>query len=223
MEELKLKAVKRSKTGSADSNRLRKEDFVPAIVYGRDMSLSLKIKKGDLLELKRHHFSENLMINMSIEGENEPIYVLIKDLQYSPITGEAIHIDFKKISMEEEVSVKVPLEVRGEAKGIKEGGALEHHLWELEIRCLPRDIPSVIEVDVSELSMGESIHVSDLSLAKELKVLTDSSAVIVNVSAPMAEEVVEEGAVEGEASAEPEVLKEKPKVEGEAKEKGKES
>ena len=218
MEQIAIKAVKRENLGTGESKRLRKQGFIPAVVYGHNVNFSLKIPQSELLVLKKHHFSENLMINLFIEGEKEPLAVLVKDVQYSPLTEEVIHLDFLHISLKEKVSVKVPIEIKGEPKGVKEGGVLEHHLWEVEVKCLPTDIPESILVDISGLDIGDSLHIKDISFPENVEVLDDPDEVVVNVSAVKEEPEAEEAAVE--EGAEPEIIKEKPKEES-AKEENK--
>ncbi len=221
MEQIEIKAFKREKLGSGESGRLRKQGIIPTVVYGHNINLSLAIPRSELLILKKHHFSENLIINLSIEGENEPLSVLVKDVQHDPLTEDVKHLDFFHISLKEKVSVKVPIEIKGEPKGVKEGGVLEHHLWEVEVQCLPTDIPESVIVDISNLDIGDSLHIRDISAVENVEILEDPEEVIVSVAA--VKEESEEEAVE-EEGAEPQVIKEKPKEaasEDKDKEKGK--
>ncbi len=222
MNEIKLNVTKRGEKGSGVIRRMRKSGFVPAVVYSRGTNIPVKIKKNDLIILKRNHFSENIIITMAVDAEAEPLLTLIKDVQFDPLTEEVIHLDFIKVSLKEKVSVKVPVEVIGEPAGIKEGGILEHVLWEITVECFPTDIPRSIPVNVAELKIGDAIHIRELTLPEKVKVLHDPKDVVVLVSAPQAEE---EPVAATEEKVEPEVIKEKPKEEKEGeteKEKGKE-
>ena len=146
---------------------------------------------------------------------------LIKEIQYDPVHDNIIHVDFNEISLTKEIKVSIPITTRGESVGVKqEGGSLEHILWEVEIECLPTDIPKGIEIDITNLKLKDSIHVKDLSLPPKVKILNDPSAIVLTVAEPMKEEVVA-APVEGEVSQEPEVIKEKKEVpteEGKAEE-----
>lgn len=211
MEEIRIKAYsRRREIGSSASARIRKQGFLPAIVYGSEFNLPVKIKKQDVKVLQQHHFSENILINLEIEenGKSKSIPVLLKDYQRHPLTEEVIHLDFIKVSMEQEVVVKVPVEIKGEAQGVKEGGVLQHLLWELEVECLPRDIPESIVVDISSLKIGDSLHVGDLKLPENVRAVSEATEAVVTISSAMKEEEEELVLQEEE---EPEVIKEKPK------------
>jgi len=214
MEEVKIKALIKQERGTSKAKALRRENFVPAIVYGRGVNLSLKIEKKELKYLKQHHFSENIIINLEINNgtTEETIPVLLKDYQLNPLTEEVIHLDFIKVSMEEKVTVEVPVEVKGEAKGIKLGGVLERPLWNVEVECLPRDIPENIIVDISDLDIGHSIHIADLKVPEGVEITADPKEVVASITAPIKEEEIVE---EAEVVEEPEVVKEKPKEEAE--------
>ena len=215
MEEIKIKALAREETGTSEAKKLRRSKFIPGIVYGKDINTLIKIEKSELKYLKAHHFSENILINLEIKNKenSQNIPVLLKDYQLSPLTEEIIHLDFIKVSLEEKVAVEVPLEIKGVPKGVKAGGVLERILWNLKVECLPKDIPESIVVDVSELDIGDSIHVEDLVLPSGVIALTEPKEVVVTVLAPMKEEEV---VPEEEAVEEPEVIKEKPKEEKES-------
>ncbi|MBN2190879.1 MAG: 50S ribosomal protein L25, partial [Candidatus Aureabacteria bacterium] len=134
--------------------------------------------------------------------------VLIKEAQIDPMSNKIIHIDFKEVYMDEKIKTHVPVAEKGEAKGVKDqGGILEHILRELEIECLPGEIPEKIDVDISNLELGASIHVSDLTPPKGVKILTDSEEAIFSVAVPKEIEEPAAGEVsEEEAAAEPEVI-----------------
>jgi len=141
---------------------------------------------------------------------------LVKEIQYHPVREEIIHVDFNEISLTETIKVNVPVQVKGEAVGVKqEGGSLEHLLWEVEVECLPTNIPKEIQVDITALKLGEAIYVKDIIFPEGVKPLNDAGAIVLHVIAPMKEEVPAE-AIEGDAVTEPEVIKEKKEVPGEA-------
>ncbi len=229
MEDIFLEAQPREEIGKSKVSDLRHKGFIPAVVYaqGKD-SLSIKLSHKDVWGAIHQHRLENTVINLKFKEEKKEKTkpCLIKEIQYDPVQGDIIHIDFNEISLTKVIKVNVPVIAKGEPAGVKqEGGSLEHILWEVEVECLPTDIPKEIEADVSQLKIGDTIHVKDLSFPAKVKVLTPPEAVVLSVAAPIKEEVPV-APVEGEEAQEPEVIKEKKEVpeEGEAaaEEKGKE-
>lgn len=222
MEKVKIKTILREHVGKETSKKERKEGFLPAVIYSKDINLLVKIPLPSLKTLKSIHFSESTIIDMDIEGyksKDKTIPVLIKDTQYNPLTEEVIHIDFMKVSLTERIKVRVPVVLKGECQGVKEGGVVEQMLWEIAIEALPTDIPEKIEIDVSSLDIGHSIHVKELKLSTDIKVLESAEDTVVTVVAKREEEeVVEEVSEEVQ---EPEVIKEK-EDKDQQKEKGKE-
>jgi len=209
MEELLLGAEKRIEIGKSKVKEMRNKGFVPGVVYadGKEAQ-ALKISRHELLQLIHHHRIENVVLNLQIKDDTKKTRpCMIKEMQHDPVKGDIIHIDFNEISLTKAIKVNVPVVTRGEAAGVKnEGGALEHILWEIEVECLPTDIPKNIEVDISALKIGDSIHIKDMVFPAKVKVLVDADAVVLSVAAPMKEEVAP---VEGEEKLEPEVIKEK--------------
>ena len=214
MEEIFLDAQPRQEIGRGKVNDLRHKGFIPAVVYsGGKESAAIKVSHKEFLTLVHQHRAEGVVINLKIKDDKKKARpCLIKEIQYHPVYGEIIHVDFNEISLTEEIKVNVPVVAKGEPIGVKqEGGSLEHILWEIEVECLPTSIPKEIEVDVSALKIGDSVHIKDIVFPSGVKVLNDPSAIILSVAAPMKEEVVA-APVEGEETAEPEVIKEKKEV-----------
>ncbi|MGE5197267.1 MAG: 50S ribosomal protein L25 [Deltaproteobacteria bacterium] len=226
MEEIILDAQLREEIGKGKVKDLRGKGFIPAVLYGEGKtSLSLKVSHHELMGLIHHYRLENAIINLKIKDDKKakPRSCLIKETQYDPVTGDILHVDFNEISLTKTIKVNVPIVPKGEPAGVKqEGGSLERVLWEIEVECLPVDIPKEIEIDVSNLKMGDSIHVKDLAIPANVKVLSNPEAIVVQVVAPIKEEVPVEAAVEGEEKKEPEVIKEKKEVPEEEAEEGKE-
>jgi large subunit ribosomal protein L25 len=227
MERIKIKVDIRDVKGKEKAKKIRKNGFVPAIVYARGTNTILSIPPASLKQLRSMHFSESTIIDMEMgEGKGaETIHVLLKDIQFHPLTEAVSHIDFLKVSLEDKIRVRVPIILKGEAKGVKdEGGILEQVLRDLELEGLPLEIPQKIEIDVSELSIGHSLHVEDLTVAGNLRIVTDPKATVVTVVVKKEEIIEEAPAVEGAAPLEPEVIKEKKEeqVEGEETKEGKE-
>lgn len=212
MERVKIEVEKRDKTGKEAVKKMRKLGLTPAVVYSEDSNISLIVPIASLKILKAMHFSESTVIDMHIAKAktSESIPVLIKDMQFNPLTETVSHIDFLKVSLKEKIKVYIPIVLRGESKTAKEEGAtVEQILRELEVEGLPLDIPEKIEIDISELAIGHSLHVSDITIAGDLKIISDSKTTIVTVIAKQEEPVEEEVPLGEAAPTEPEVIKEK--------------
>jgi len=215
MEEIFLEAEPREETGRGKVSGLRRQGFIPAVIYAQGKpALSLKVSHRDLLRLVHQHRIESVVINLKIKDEkkHKERACLIKEVQYEPVHGEIMHVDFNEISLTQAIKVNVPVVAKGEPAGVKqEGGSLEHILWEVEVECLPTDIPKEIEVDVSNLKIGDAIHIKDITFPPKIKVLNDPAAIVLSVASPMKEEAAE-APVEGLEAQEPEVIKEKKEV-----------
>ena len=213
--QVKLKAERRTATGRSAARKLKARGAVPAIIYGaKDKPQPLQLSARDIHAMLSHASGENILVELEIDGEKSNRLALVKEIQHSPVGSDVLHIDFHAVSMDETIQADVPLEALGIANGVKNfGGLLEQSLRSLAIECLPRDLPDRITVDVSELNIGDSIHVRQIQLPPgvTLKVLPDLTAF--SVLAPVVEE--EPVVAEAEAAAAgPEVIREK-KEEGE--------
>jgi len=220
MEELHLKAQPREEIGKNKVSKLRNLDWIPAVIYSQGKKTqALKVSSRELTALLHGHRSENIIIKLDVQQPPDKVKehnVLIKELQHDPVTEEILHIDFNEISLTKAINVKVPLVAKGEAIGIKQdGGSLEHLLWELEVECLPTQIPAQIEVDITNLKIGDAVHIKDLEIPKGVKVLHDPQMVVFSIAAPVKEEALQPAAGEEGALQEPEVIKEKKKEEEE--------
>ncbi len=231
MEELILEAAVRQGIGTNKAKGLRNKGFIPAVVYKEGKEAEpIEISSGELIRLLHQHRLENAIINLKIKddkaGKARPC--LVKEIQYHPVHGNVIHVDFNEISLTKAIKINVPVSAKGDAAGVKQdGGSLDVILWEIEIECLPANIPEEIPVDITNLKIGDAIHVKDIIVPSGVKILSDPEATVLHVVAPMKEEVAAE-AVEGEEQKEPEVIKEKKEVaaegspeEGKAKDKDK--
>ncbi len=226
MEEIFLEAQLRQAKGRAGVKDLRENGFLPAVVYAHGKEgLSVQVSRGALIKLVHQHRLESTIINLRVKDDKKQGTrpCLIKEIQYHPVHEDIIHVDFNEVSLTEAIKVNVPVEAKGVAIGVKqEGGSLEQILWEVEVECLPTNIPKSIEVDVTALKMGDAIHVKDIIFPAGVKSLGDAGSIVLHVTAPMKEEAPVE-AVEGEVKQEPEVIKEKKEVPAEgASEEGKE-
>jgi large subunit ribosomal protein L25 len=220
MEKVILKADVRDSSGKASAKGLRKKDMIPAVVYkgGKD-ALKLQLASGELEEILHTKAGENVIVTLKISGEKaKDKTVLIKEIQREPIRGLILHVDFNEISLTETLKVNVPLAAHGEAIGAKaDGGTLEHVMWELQVECLPTNIPEKITVEVSSLKIGDAVYVKDIKAPEGVKILTDGELIAMIVKPPKVEAPKEEAA--GEAPAEPELIRKKKEAEEEGEEK----
>lgn len=231
MAEINLEVILRKETGKSKAKSLRRANIIPAIVYGEKINIPVSINRSQFQRVIGSHAAENIIINLKIledtpasgkKTKEKDHPVIIKDIQYDPLLGSVLHVDFNVISLTKEITVKVPLLAKGEAIGVKQdGGVLGHQLWELDIKCLPKDLPEKIEVDVSSLKIGDAIHIKDIKLPSGVLVLHDPDMVVLTLRPPTKEEVVTpaaEAVVEGAGAIkqEPEVIKEKKEKEEEA-------
>ncbi len=211
MEDTKLIAKKRELQGSANARRLRKSGSLPGVIYGDgEEATAVLLGMHDFEQLLHHHASETMLVEIAVEGEGD-VTALLKEVQHHPVTGDLLHADFLKVAADKPIQVEIALEIIGEAAGVKAGGSLEIVMHTLGVECLPGDLVESIEVDVSEMEIGNILHVSDVKLGSNLKLLSDPEAIVVSVAEPRAEEEeVEEELGEGAAdAAEPEVISEK--------------
>ena len=208
MEEIKVVAQKREEIGKEAVKKLRAQGLIPAVVYKDSKSQNIKIEQRSLWDAVHTKAGENVIINLVVEGKKTSRPTIIKEIQYHPLKGDILHVALNEISLTEEITVKVPIAVKGEAVGVKEGGVLEHVLWEIEVECLPTAIPEKIPVKVDELKIGDGVLVKDLEIPAGVKVLNDPESAVVHVAAPHVEKE-EEPLAEGEEPQEPEVIMEK--------------
>ncbi|MBI3011111.1 MAG: 50S ribosomal protein L25 [Candidatus Omnitrophica bacterium] len=208
-----LTVRRRSVNGGPPVNQLRREGFVPGVVYGKGMeSLPIAVNQRELLKLLHTKTREQALVTLHLEDARpweKP--VLVKEVQHDPVDGRVVHIDFQTIVLTERLRLRIPLVLKGEAVGVKQdGGILEQFLREVEVECLPTEIPASAECDVSAMKIGETVHVRDLMPPKHARITSDPDGVIASVQKPKEEKPEEVAAV-----TEPEVIREK-KEEGEA-------
>lgn len=229
MKETKLTAKPREAKGSAMVGRLRRTGWFPGVVYGEGRpGVDIQLNEHDFVMMLRTHRSENMILDLTVEGQAKPFKVMLKAMQHHPTTGRVIHVDFYEVSMTRKIEIEVPVKLTGVPTGVaNEGGILEHVLRVLTVQCLPGDLVEEFELDVSGLSVGKNLRVRDVQVnAAKYKVLDDPDQVVAAVAAPRSEEE-EKAEAEAEAAAAaagPEVLTEKKEEEGEeGAEKGKEA
>jgi|CZKH01.1.fsa_nt_gi large subunit ribosomal protein L25 len=211
-----LEANPRDAGTKNQARRVRREGKIPAVVYGAGKdAMSVSVDPRHVLRILRSESGHNTIFDLAVSGgENtqaETAKAMIVDWQYEPIKGHLLHIDLKRIAMDKALRVSVPIMLQGMAAGVKtEGGILEQMLREVEIACLPGDIPSHIDVDISHLTFGKVLRVSDLPHSEKLKFLTDANQPVAHVTSVKEEVVAAPEAVAAEAGAapaEPEVIK----------------
>lgn len=221
MREIMLKAKARDKFGKEHVKKLRRKGVIPAVVYGAEISpLPLEVEAKSFHALLRSGLGENVIITLNIDDpKNGDKKVLIREIQRDPVWGNILHIDFQQISLTKKLTINVPVHLVGAPLGVQQdGGILQHVLRELEVECLPTDIPEKIEVDVSNLKIGDSIHVGDIKL-EGAELLSDPQGSIVSVVPPT---IFKEPEVAPAAAAEePEVITEKKEEEEEKEEEAK--
>ncbi len=215
-----IEAETRTDLGKNASRRLRSAGKLPAVLYGGgNAAQSLTVDPRIVESILHSETGGNTLFSIKIGAQGVlPGKVMIKQHRLDPVTDKLVHADFMRIQMDKAIRVQVAVHAVGIAKGVKlQGGILDHPLREVEVECLPAEIPERIDIDITELEINRSYRVSDLKAPAGIKILTDPHAAVVAVVAPMAEEVAApvaaEGAAVAEAAAEPEVIK-KGKVEG---------
>jgi len=199
-----LKAEVRTETGKNICNRLRVEGYIPAVVYSHGKSDVIKINEKEFKGLFKGHISESIIFNLQIDGKSEgDMMAFVKDFQADPVTGRILHLDLFKVTKGEKLKTRVPIELIGTPKGLKVGGMLEHGERDIQVHCRPGVLPEKITVDISDLDVGESIHVSDLVVDEEVEILTSGNSIIASIEKPRTatEETPAEEAEEAEEEA----------------------
>ncbi|MGB7218415.1 MAG: 50S ribosomal protein L25 [Vicinamibacterales bacterium] len=228
--ETTLEATVRGTLGKNEARRTRREGRVPAVVYGAASEgdsregTPIAVEPRALLKILHSESGQNTLISLKLAGTDD-VRVLIKDFQLDPVTHHVLHADFYRVRMDRELRVTIPVTVKGEAKGVKQqAGVLEFVTREIEVECLPADIPEHVEIDVTELMLHQGVRVRDIAVGPKWKPVTDADMMLVHIIMPKAEEVAvtpEAAAVAATATpAEPEVMK-KGKKEEAAEDEGK--
>jgi len=219
MKSVPLNASPRTLGRRAGAKSLRASGNIPAVIYGRQaQAQNLQVKAKEMEDLIHHSISENLLVDLQVQDDARPKRLaLVQEVQHHPLSGKVLHVDFHEVAENEKVTIMVPVETVGEAEGVKtEGGVLEHVLFKIKARALPKDLPELITVDVSHLKIGQAIHLGEIKAPAGVEFVGDKAIPVIAVAAPRTEE--EEAAEAAEAAAavpgEVEMIKEK-KEEGE--------
>jgi large subunit ribosomal protein L25 len=217
MAQIIVEGAPRSQRGKNEARRMRQAGSVPAVLYGgKGEALSLAVNAKQVTAILRSETGHNTLFQIDLGGKQEP--AIVKDWQVDPVSGHLLHVDLLRIAMDVRMKVKVPVHTFGEPSGVKvQGGVFEVVMREVEVECLPADIPTEFKVDVSGLALNQSLRASDLPLDKtKIKLLTDSNSVLAHVVALRVEEEKPVEAAVVTTPAEPEVIKKgKKEVEGE--------
>lgn len=210
MKSVPLNAFPRTQGRRAGSKKLREAGRIPAVIYGRQTKPeSLELVARELDDLIHHSVSENILVDLAVDQAKR--LALVQEVQHHPLNGKVLHVDFHEVSATEKVTVMVPVETTGEAAGVKTGGGvLEHVLFKLKVRALPKDLPEQILVDVTALEVGKSIHIGEIKATEGVEILGNKNAPVISVAMPKTEaEEAAEAAAATTAAGDVEMTKEK--------------
>src|SRR5687768_4419465 len=216
MKSVSLNAFPRELNKRLGVKKVRTNGRIPAVIYGRhNKPQNLEVASKELEQVIHTAHSEILLVNLAVDKNSR--LALVREIQHHPLSGKMLHVDFQEVAENEKVTAMVPVETLGEAEGVKtSGGVLEHVLFKVKVRATPKDLPDVITVDVSKLTIGQSIHIGDLQPPQGVEIIGKKETPVVSVAAPLTE-AQEAAATEaaGGSAAQPEMIKEK-KEEGAA-------
>ena len=206
MEQLELNATVRKTTGNSPARELRRGGQIPAVLYGpQTESVLLTVNIKELEQIFKKGNIGSIILNLVIQnGKKVTKPAMIKEFQSHPVSGDFLHIDFYEIDMQRKINVMIPVVTKGICKGVELGGLLQIIRREIEVLCMPGDIPEAIEIDITDLDMGDSLHVDEIPLGDNVEIATDVNFTVLTVVSPKVEEVEEEEeeeALEGEEAA----------------------
>ncbi|MEQ9619903.1 MAG: 50S ribosomal protein L25/general stress protein Ctc [Deltaproteobacteria bacterium] len=206
MAQSNLEVKTRKRMGKSGAREIRKEGNIPGILYGKSTEpIPIVVNPAALKEALSTEAGENTLLEIDIKDGSEKTkrLSLLREIQYDFLTSKPIHFDFQALDMNKTITVDVPVHIVGRAKGVKEGGVLEEVMREIPVECLPKDIPNAYEIDVTDLDIGDSIHVSSLKVSDDISILSEDEETIVTVLAPKMEIEIEaeEAAAEAEEAA----------------------
>tara|TARA_B100000686_G_C16761438_1_gene958944 strand:- start:601 stop:1293 length:693 start_codon:yes stop_codon:yes gene_type:complete len=209
MEDIILEAEVREGKGKSYAKRLRKDGLVPAVVYGVDEPVSIQFDPEVLSSLLNTSAGSNVVFKLKVVGEKKKERsVIVKDLNYNVMNGSYVHVDLLEIRMDQKITVSVPLVLEGDAVGIKMGGVLSQVLRELEVECLPVDIPEQILLDITDVDIGGVLHVREVAVPENVSLLNELDDPVLSISVPAEEEEEVEEDIEGDEETDSEVSSE---------------
>ena len=201
--EVTLRAEPRPKTGKGSARQTRLAGRVPAILYGRGMDPApLAVDGRQMGQVLHTKAGANVLVNLEIEGGRRYL-TMVREVQRHPVRGTLLHVDFVNTARDVKTHAEVPIAVVGESRGVREGGVLEHHMWALRVEALPTDIPPVMEVDISNLAIGDHLRVGDVTPPPGIELLDNPEEIILSIVEPQVsrgEEAAGEGTGEGAAA-----------------------
>jgi large subunit ribosomal protein L25 len=206
LEQINLNARVRKTTGNSPARSLRREGRIPAVLYGpKTEPILLSIDSREFEQIAKKSTIGSVLLNLQIQnGDATSRPAMVKELQTHPVTHRFLHVDFYEIDMQRKIKVMVPVVVRGKAKGVEDGGLLQIVRREIEVLCLPTEIPEAFEVDVSDLDIGDAIHLEDIQTVVNVEIVEETNVTVVTVLAPKVEVEAVEELVEGEEALEAE-------------------
>lgn len=187
MQTVELTTQLRNTLGKETSRKLRRQNLIPATVYGGGRSRHIAVPYFEFHRHYTRHRHANILYALDIPGEGR-IQTLVKEVQIHPVTNRITHIDFYELTAGKKIRVRVGVRLVGTPAGVKEGGILEHFVWDLLVECLPEHLVETIDIDVSGLNIGDSLHVRDLKVPEHLRVLDDPDEIVVTIGVPTKEE-----------------------------------
>lgn len=209
MEILELAVQDRPGKGKEYARKIRSQGLLPAILYGHDRdSVPLMVSARDFFNLTHSGAGSHVIIKLKMDSEKAAPMVIVKEIQRDPIRDTILHVDFQKIALNERIQASVPVSIIGDSVGIREGGILQHGLWEVQVEALPTDIPDHVEVDISNLHVGENFRVKDLPSTDKVSIVSDPDDIIASIVPPPTLKEVAVAPEEEEAAPAPEVVSE---------------
>jgi large subunit ribosomal protein L25 len=201
MAEQKLVGEKREGTGKGVNRKLRAAGRVPAVLYGHGMEpVSLSVDSRELVHVFHTGAGTNVLVDLVVDGTDH--LAMAREIQRDHIRGRYVHVDFLEVRRDEKITISVPIKVVGDSVGVKAGGVVEHHLWDLQVECLPTNVPEAVEADISSLEIGSSLKVADLVAPEGTTILTGPDESVVAVQQPQARIELEEAEAAAAAAAE---------------------
>lgn len=200
-----LKAEERARTGSGVLKQMRREGFIPSVIYGGGTeNKNVKVHAKTMTDMLKNAASDSILVNLDVEGSGTQL-AFLQDVQHNAISGEIVHVDFLAVSEKTSITANLPIELVGEPEGVKAGGILEHMLHSLEVSCLPKDLPENIEANVSALEIGDALHIGQIELPEGVTPTLGEDVVVAIVAktrTAKSAEGEEEEAAEGQEASE---------------------
>ena len=191
-----LKAAPRARSGTGRLKQMRREGWIPSVIYGKGTeNINLKVDAKTFADVLAHSSSENILVNLEIEGHGTRL-AFLQSIQHDSLSGKTLHADFRSIDEKTAITAHIPTHLNGESAGVKAGGLIEQYVHAIEITCLPNDLPESIEVDISALQIGDSLHIGEIAYPAGVKPTHAADVVVAHIGKPA-------GAVSEEATAAP--------------------